>query len=392
LRPGHQHVECFAWLSSSDTMDEGASVPTTAVGCPLPPATIDAVDAAWLQAALAHLGINCEIDALSHERIGEGLGFSGQIYRLVPRYRVRGSAPESLVIKLSGASGEEYYHSRALSLIEPEVHFYREVAPKLKARIPRCYYAEIGSGVGALLLEDVSGFRCGNQRDGTSADDCRRAIRWLANFHADHWGTDRSSFPMLPDQADVQRSLAASMQEAIPVFRSHFGSALAPTAIELITRSMTAFGEGRTVGGLPQTILHIDFKPNNIFFGPADEIVVLDWQSPSFGNAVYDLTFFIASALTPEQRAASEHDLVRYYSSVLADRGIALPDHEEIFDSYRRNYLGVLAITGLVVRFGADDAASDAFRRNRVARAAAAIADPMAVRQARTMASLLPPI
>lgn len=101
---------------------------------------------------------------------------------------------------------------------------------------------------------------------------------------------------------------------------------------------MTAFGEGRVVTGMPPTIVHFDFKPNNIFFGPDGGVVVIDWQSPSISCGLYDQSFRIS--------ATWEALLVETYAAALAEQGVAVPAPAVMFDMYRRNYLRVLAITG----------------------------------------------
>ena len=63
----------------------------------------------------------------------------------------------------------------------------------------------------------------------------------------------------------------------------------------------------------PRTIVHGDFRADNLLFGPARP-VVLDWQTASFGTGTSDLSYFLGSSLPVPVRQQHEEALVRAVS------------------------------------------------------------------------------
>ena len=64
------------------------------------------------------------------------------------------------------------------------MRFYRELAPALEGMVPGCHFAEIDPTGGYLVvLEDLAGYRCGDQVAGCGPRDAWEALRTLARFH-----------------------------------------------------------------------------------------------------------------------------------------------------------------------------------------------------------------
>src|SRR5262245_7676513 len=74
---------------------------------------------------------------------------------------------------------------------EPEARFYRDIAPLLSARIPRCFHAGVDEEKrhGLLIQEDLEaqGCRFFTPLDATSADGVAAALEQFAHVHADTW-------------------------------------------------------------------------------------------------------------------------------------------------------------------------------------------------------------
>jgi len=76
---------------------------------------------------------------------------------------------------------------------EREVRFYHQLAGVVGITTPRCLYAEIdaGSGMFALVLDDLAPARQTDQLSGLSPDDASTALGQLARLHAARWGNPR---------------------------------------------------------------------------------------------------------------------------------------------------------------------------------------------------------
>jgi len=69
----------------------------------------------------------------------------------------------------------------------------------------------------------------------------------------------------------------------------------------------------------PRTIVHGDFRIENmIFFPPKDSAVVfVDWQCCTIGCGLADIAMFVAQCLEPDVRRKNEMDLLKQYHKVL---------------------------------------------------------------------------
>ena len=61
-----------------------------------------------------------------------------------------------------------------------------------------------------------------------------------------------------------------------------------------------------SLAAAPWTLLHGDFRLDNLLFRPDDEIVVLDLQGLSAGRPAVDVAYFITTALDAEHRDEEE--------------------------------------------------------------------------------------
>jgi hypothetical protein len=127
-----------------------------------------------------------------------------------------------------------------------------------------------------------------------------------------------------------------------PGFLERYGDRLTPSVVELIGHFvMHADRYGADVSG-PTTILHGDFRNDNLMFG-GERVVVLDWQTVGLGNGLSDVSYFLGGSLLPEDRRASEEALVRAYVEEVRSFGVGL-DWDACWTDYRR-----FAFSGLIM-------------------------------------------
>ena len=180
-----------------------------------------------------------------------------------------------------------------------------------------------------LLLEDLSTTgRLGDQIRGCTLDEARLALAELAAFHASWWqrdGLDRMSWlPLLTDLGKISAT-EAYPQNWKPCLE-RFGHLLspeihdaAPSLGERLIALMNRFEE------TPHTIVHGDYRLDNLFFGKPGsdyELAVIDWQIANRGSAAYDVAYFIASNLDTDVRRRNEAALVDHYHRVLVEQGV----------------------------------------------------------------------
>ena len=324
----------------------------------------------WLTAALQDTGTIKASRVESFDTsldIAAGVGFMGELARLTLRYdRAEDGAPRSLIAKFPTRIPENREIADVFRLYERETRFYEEVAPEVKLRTPRRYYGALNSETQdyVLLLEDLAPARVGDQLEGCSAEEAELCIRQLAMFHATWWESPRlAEIDWMPLTSDPL--IAQSAQDAY----SEAWSPFAEYAGDRLSDQMRAVGErfGKNIvntlnrfGEPPRTIVHGDYRLDNLFFGTPEggaPLTVIDWQISSRGSGVFDVAYFICGTMPPADRRAVEMDLLRIYHAVLLDGGVRGYDFDQCFEDYRASMLGCLLYS--VLEIGSLDTANE---------------------------------
>jgi aminoglycoside/choline kinase family phosphotransferase len=304
--------------------------------------TPDALTPEWLTAALRRAGVldDAVVDAVSVTPVGTGQMCDS--VRITVTYDRATDAPRSVVAKLPAADETSRATAVALRNYEKEVRFYQELAPTLSVRTPRLYHGDIDDSLGrfVLLLEDLAPATVGDQIQGCSVDDARRAVLQLARLHGARWDD-----PAL-EQIDwlVGRAAGAtgtSIRDMLAAVWTGFQDRYA----DRLDDQMTLAGDDlfENIDGYhtprpgPRTIVHNDYRLDNLLFHPAsDEVAVVDWQTCALGVGPTDLAYFIGAGLSTEDRRAHEDELVRTYHQALGDAGVDDYSWDQCWTDYRR--------------------------------------------------------
>ena len=147
---------------------------------PIPGARTDITDE-WMSQAL---GVDVAI--VEEQRVG-----TGQVGMCV-RYRLEGSedAPARVVAKLPSDDDVSRATGMAMRNYEREVRFYKEIAPTVGIRTPRCYHADWDARLRAVRARCSKTSRPRNRE--TRSTDARveqaaLALDELAKLHAPRW-------------------------------------------------------------------------------------------------------------------------------------------------------------------------------------------------------------
>jgi Ecdysteroid kinase-like family len=301
--------------------------------------------AEFLSRALAvHLD-GAAVVAVESARVGTGQ--VSDTYRLMLSYSGGGQRqPATLIAKVPAADPASRGAARAFRTYEIEASFYAHLAPGLPVALPECYYAAYDPEPDeyVVLLADLAPAEPGDQLAGLSADDAAAAIDELAALHAAGWASaDLAALPWLNRSSPAATALlGAVVADLFPGFRSRYADRLEPGALDLIERFLPQLDRYLADRNEPRTIVHGDFRADNLLFGHAGP-VVLDWQTASFGTGASDLSYFLGSSLPVSVRRAQEQALVRQYHSALASRGVPVT-WAGCWDGYRRHAFGGLVM------------------------------------------------
>jgi len=285
----------------------------------------------WLTDALRAGGVIKSANVIKVEPtiIGAGAGFLGQLAKLAVTYdRAEAGAPASIIAKLPTLDPGGRQVANMLRFYEREVMFYRELSPAISLPVPKLYYSamDVEGDEYLLLLQDLAPAKEGDEATGVSVEDAELAIRSLAQFQADWWQSPRlAQMAWMPYVNDpVNCAAQDSYQQAWGPFCQLFGDALSPR--------MMALGEEmqqkviallNAVAPEPRTILHGDFRGDNVFYGDgktAPRFSVIDWQITNKGRGVFDVAYFLATSVTPEVRREHEMRLIRLWHDIISDK------------------------------------------------------------------------
>ena len=351
------------------------------------PITIEAITPEWLTGALTQSGALTKgrVTAFTAAPLGAGVGFMSAMRRLNLTYDdPAGGGPASLIAKLPPPDPGARVIDEAFNFYEKEVGFYRSLAPSTPMRTPRAYFAayEPATRDFALLLEDLAPRQIGDQLEGLSADRLALALKGAAGLHG-RWWRD----PSLPGMDWLLGMDSPQMRQLQPIYQQCW-----PAVVDFLGDDMPS--EMRRIGdrfatrihGLmdllmrqPQTIVHGDYRADNLFFGAqgdADGFAVADWQICIKWGGALDIAYLLTGSVDIDVRRTHETDLLTVYHQTLLEKG----GRDYPFEAFREDYIAcvMLAWCWPVIAIGNLDTANDrgvALFRTWSARAMAAVLD-----------------
>ncbi len=253
--------------------------------------------------------------------------------------------PAAMIVKFPTASPEIKAMMRPTRVYEREHRFYSELAASTPLRTPEAYYVlcetsedEAVEEQYLMLLEDLSSLTLGDQVAGVSVDQAEAALVGLAGHHARFWnGAGLENAPFVPPiNGALNKNGQAIYEASLPGFKEVFGSAVLPEMMPAAD-AYTAAQPGLldALAAMPHTLVHFDYRADNLFFEPDGTVVVIDWQSISKGGGAADVAYFLSQNLSIEDRRANEDDLLATYHARLIEAGASGYDFETFVADYR---------------------------------------------------------
>ncbi len=306
------------------------------------PVTPEAVTAQWLAERLGR-----EVTDLVVTPFGEGSGIIGQVTRA--RFTSRGAA-DSVIIKFPSAAPENRGVAMHYNMYGREVDFYRDYASAIPVRVPKAWAVEFepASHDFVLVLEDLQGFRLGDQVEGASLADARVAVAAIAQMHAATWRVDLPGLRSHnhPSQVD---GMIAGFELGWPVVLDKFAALVPAVAADIggalpkhVARLLREMSSG------PQSLVHADMRLDNMFFAleteasnldAATPIALIDWQSVCSSCGEQDLAYFLTQSLPPEMLRAEGAGLIELYYATLCAAGVSNYSLADCQQRYRTSAL-----------------------------------------------------
>ncbi|MEU8804032.1 oxidoreductase family protein [Spirillospora sp. NPDC048819] len=322
---------------------------------------------AWLTEVL-----NTRIDRVDLEPVGTGQ--IGSCFRVT----LTGEAPARLIAKLPAADPA----ARALlgGAYRTELLFYREIAETVTIRTPHCHHAAIDPETSnfVLLLEDLSPAAQGDQLTGCSPRQAHTCMRALAGLHGPRWCDETLlAIDGLHHNTETDAStLAEVYAPAVETFIDRFADRLHPADRDTLRRTTETIGPWLLARPERFGLVHGDYRLDNLLFPPDDTTATtVDWQTLTIGLPARDLSYFLATSLTTEDRRTHERDLVARYHDALLTHGVTDYPLGLCWDDYRFALLQAPLITVLGCAYGTPTERGDAMFLTMATRACTTIRD-----------------
>lgn len=264
-----------------------------------------AVDAAWLTQRLRTAGVIRDARVVSVDGKAVGVGMLGDSIRFTVTYDIDEGAPPSFVGKFASADPVSRRTGADFGLYAREIGFYRHLADTVAIRTPACFSAEIDDtdGTFALLLEDLTPARCGNQLTGCDLADAESAMVQAAALHGPRWNDATLRDHAFLDTSAARDFVMRVFPACLAEFHARYDSVLEPEYMAVCDAYGALIGRATSLPTTSFTLTHGDFRLDNMLFDANDGAVplaVLDWQSPAIGPGAVDVAYFLGLALSVE--------------------------------------------------------------------------------------------
>jgi hypothetical protein len=326
------------------------------------PQRSDELTAEWFTGALA---TGSTVSEVRIEDIGTDVGFMGEVHRChLTWVSTAGDSdlPPSVIVKVPTQIDENFAVGDGMQAYEREIIVYQRLRSSLGLPMPEFFYGAMDPdpapwlarplfflfdhlpirGINwliaqflklsakskrryILVLEDISDARAPSQLTGGSLDDAHQALVVLAAFHAHNWmRTDaQETYNKIWPMDRASRVFQASYLRNRDAFVERFDHVVSEDTVahldEIQERVPTI---SASLAAEPWTLLHGDFRLDNLLYRPNGEIVVLDLQGLGMGRPAVDVAYFITTALTVEHRD-EEEQLLRTYHDALVGAGVS---------------------------------------------------------------------
>ncbi|MEM8607017.1 MAG: phosphotransferase [Myxococcota bacterium] len=319
------------------------------------PVHVEEIGPEWLTAVLRAEGVlaRAAVTSVSREHVGEEAGFLSTVGRCQLTYdRAEPGAPTSVVVKLQPDVAEYAEAESELHAFTREVRFYREVAPTVPLRVPRVYATpEAGERI-ALVMEDLSFARLGDQVAGIHTDQVIAGARAIARLQGQYWDNEAlNQLSWMPFKDHFDLDFADKWPHFLDVYRKELsnegrrvGDALCSQMPEVASR----------IESRPKTLVHQDLRADNMAFvdGPdGEEPIIFDWAVAVRSVGAYDVARLLGGSEPTRERQGHQLEVIRAWHDELVASGVHDYTRADALLDFR---LGALAVLAIPVHFCAD--------------------------------------
>jgi hypothetical protein len=281
------------------------------------------------------LGLDADEWSAASTNIG-----NGQVAQCRRWEYTRGSDSVCVVAKTPSADDVSRKTAQAQHLYRRETAFYRELQPEVTVTTPDVLHVAYDETTDdfLILLSDLTPSTPIDQFQGFTVDQVALGLDELVGLHGPT--VNRRDLFERPWLGGVSKSLGPLYEAVLPTlfkqFLETYGGQVTDAASVLVERLAQQLGVFAGYTPPLRCVAHGDFRIENLILdGRAGEVplAVLDWQTVMVSSPFLDVAYFVTTSLSPEDRVASEVELINSYRERLAKYGYAISE-----DTARQEY------------------------------------------------------
>lgn len=294
----------------------------------------------WLTAALGKAGIEAKVASFTAKKFGTGQ--VGESVRFTLAYEGdAGGAPKTVVGKFPSQDPDSRATGVTFGNYVREVNFYRELAATALVTTPKVLFTDVDEETCdfVLLMEDLAPAVQGDQVAGVTLEQAALSVDQAARLAASHWGEDRwDQVPWIFGSTAAPETSDSNLMRTLWLgFRERYGARISAECVKIGEKLTTNFDRFKFGYEGPRCLTHNDFRPDNMMYGTAEggyPVAVVDWQSVGYGCCMADVSYFLAGALSPQDRKAHERELLKAYHARLTALGVKDYPFEKLWRDY----------------------------------------------------------
>jgi len=301
------------------------------------------VTSEWLTSVLQFAGNDCHVADFKKENVGTGQ--VGQNVRFTLSYR-SGSGPPSIVGKFASDNPASRQTGIEMNNYFNEVRFYQELRQTLDIQTPRLLWTDINPDNHdfVLMMEDLAPAQQGDQLLGCDKVNAALALNELARLHGPRWADPTlDAIEWMPGKALKDESnLQLLWNLFFPGFVDRYEKMISDEHLELARYLGGHLDEYSKPLTAPVTLIHGDYRLDNMMFGGSYPLAVVDWQTITRGCGAADTAYFMGTGMEPVERRACERELLAGYYAILQTYGVVDYSFEQCWQDYRHFSFGGL--------------------------------------------------
>ncbi|MEM7172160.1 MAG: phosphotransferase [Pseudomonadota bacterium] len=311
------------------------------------PRSLDDITPDWLNLHVFPDHRDNPVLDLKHTSIGDDRGFLSQTLRVeTTRSGASTHLPESFVVKIRPDNEESRKAEANLNGFVREVRFYADVAGETDARLTNIYFADADADSAALVMEDLSHFKGGDQVVGLSHEQVNHVINAVAPVHAAFWNSPKlAKFNWAPT---LDHFNLDSFAEAWPEFEEVYGLRLGPDGRKLGAFMVNHIGAlEERIARRPHSIVHGDLRADNVLFGQGEhegEVILLDWQLVTRSMPAFDIARVYGGSEPVQEKALRHREIAMHWHDALCRSGVVDYREADAWDDFRLAALHCTAI------------------------------------------------